>query len=293
MNMSKKTKLTKNEIDALIERMKKQLSETTLYDGKLSLSFDTGDAGEHKAVLTYSPAAFSKMLMLMMSADSLEVGWNASVEKQDTGKYYVKDIFVAPQSVSGGAVNTNKAEFGLWMTKLNKNTDNKIRMQGHYHVGFSATPSQTDTQNWQEILTDVRDDMFYVFTIWNKRMEHYTVIFDNIDGVKYENQDIDIAAEGFDISEFMKEKSENIKTSYAKASSNVYSGTSYADSVKPYVYKNDSYGAAPLYRDGVRVDRAGQKTRYAKTEHGGKKKVLASQLDMSDVDPCGYDDWRK
>ena len=56
--------------------------------------------------------------------------------------------------------------------------------------------------------------MFYIFLIWNKKLEHHTKIYDLKNNTLYEDNDITYGfyEEGVDLDEFIKESHELVKT---------------------------------------------------------------------------------
>lgn len=65
-------------------------------------------------------------------------------------------------------------------------------MQSHSHVNMSTSPSAVDLTHQEKILSQLSSDMFYIFMIWNKKMEHTAKIFDLKNNTLYENKDIDV-----------------------------------------------------------------------------------------------------
>lgn len=166
------------------------LNDMKMSDGKLSYnkSFKCKDS---RAIVWITEMAYQKILTLI-TAFSDEVGWHGTVSRLGECEFIIEDIFVYPQEVTGSTVNTNQAEYSAWLYSLDEDIFSNIRMQGHSHVNMGTTPSGVDNNHRQQILDQLESDMFYIFMIWNKRLEIHTLIYDMVQNIMYENKDIDV-----------------------------------------------------------------------------------------------------
>ena len=216
--MSKPIRFTPALIQQMMADFGQKLSGTKFFDGKVSYSktYTYEDSDESKAVVLFEPVAYAKMLMLLHTFDS-EVGWHGTVERMDDRTFIIKDILVYPQEVTGSTVNPDQEKYQTWMMGLDDDTFNALHMQGHSHVMMSTTPSSVDTTFYESILNQMTDEDFYIFMIFNKKLERTIKIYDMAANTLYENGDIfvGIHCEDGDLEQFIEDaKKDVIKKSY-------------------------------------------------------------------------------
>lgn len=204
---------------AMREDVRKEFEEALMHskiaDGKFSFT-KTLTAPPAKASLLFTPPAFAKMLMLVNGFSS-EVAWHGVAfrgEDPEKNEYLISDILVYPQEVTGATVNTDQEKYQNWLMGLDDEVFPHIRMQGHSHVNMSTTPSGTDLTHQEKILEQLDDDMFYIFIIWNKRMEHTIKIYDLQKGILFEPNDITVSmtTDGVSFEDFMKDAKAKVAT---------------------------------------------------------------------------------
>ena len=213
--MSRPIKLTENLKKQAIKEFEASLSNLKMSDGKINYSKNFLYKDEEKAEILFTPSAYAKMINLLMSFDS-EVAWHGVGERidGDTFKVLIRDILVYPQTVTGSNVDMNPETYAKWlMENYEDDRFNHIVMQGHSHVNFSTTPSAVDLKHQEDILAQLTDDMFYVFLIWNKKMEHTTKIYDLKTNTLFEDKDIiyNIIDENTNINAFISESKNMVK----------------------------------------------------------------------------------
>lgn len=232
--MSRPITLTDEVIASLVEDFKKELATKRLFDGKLNYQAKLKGETEDKVNVIFSNLAFTKMLSLVMNFDD-EVAWHGTVER-DGSNFYVKDIMVYPQEVTGATVNTDQGEYTEWLYTFDDETFNSIRFQGHSHVNMSVSPSSTDLTHQESILTQLLPNDFYIFLIMNKKMQMFVRVFDLATNTMYEEGDINLylGNEQFDMSAFNAEAKKMVKkkTYSKKTESKKGKSTSY------YYYDN-------------------------------------------------------
>ena len=209
-------KLTDEHRSLMMEEFADYLKGLKLADGKVSYNraFAWENSGE-KAKIIMTPVAFAKMLMLLQNF-STEVAWHgvAHRDKKKKDTFHITDILVYPQVVTGSTVNTDQDEYTQWLYSQKDEVFNNIRMQGHSHVNFGTTPSTVDLTHQEEILKQLDDDMFYIFMIWNKKMERTAKIYDLKTNTLFEDKDIEVLVgnEGIDMEAFLKDAKDQVKT---------------------------------------------------------------------------------
>ena len=140
--------------------------------------------------------AWLKMLMLVKNCDK-EIAWQASVEKRkyknkensDDFYYYIKQVFVYPQKVTGTFVDVNEVKYAEWSLQLEDDVYNNLRFQGHSHVNMGVSPSGTDLNTYQNFLDQLTKDDYYIFMIMNKRQEFNIMVYDYAQDILFENKD--------------------------------------------------------------------------------------------------------
>jgi len=216
--MSRPIRLSDKIIKSIVAGIAKDLKGHKVFDDTIDISYEI-PVSNKDATLIFKPAAFAKMMMLINSFDS-EVAWHGTVTREDR-VYVVQDIFVYPQKVSGASVNTDQEEYEKWLYGLDDEQFNDLRFQGHSHVNMGVTPSSVDLNHQERIVEQLEDDMFYIFMIWNKKMEYTVKIFDLTTNTLYEKKDVNvfIGEVPFDNADFIKDAKAMVKS----ASYNAYS----------------------------------------------------------------------
>lgn len=190
--MSKKIKITEQDLQEIKEDFAKSLESMKISDGKISYNKTLGNTNE-KATLYFTEIAYIKMLALVREFDK-EVAWHGIVERSggEQNAYIVQDILVYPQEVTGATVETDQERYQTWLYDFDDDVFNKIRMQGHSHVNMSTSPSGVDTAFYDGILNQLGDDTFYIFLIWNKKGDKTIKIYDLVLNVLFETADVTV-----------------------------------------------------------------------------------------------------
>lgn len=230
--MSKPIKLTEGIIAKMIQEFTDTLRKSKLSDGTVRYTQAWDYKESHKAKLLFAPMAYAKMLSVIMHFDD-EVAWHGTVHRVDEFTFVIDDILVYPQTVTDVTVNTDQEEYQKWMMNLDDEVYNHMHMQGHSHVNMATSPSSTDMAHQESILECMQGDQFYIFMIYNKKLEHTISIFDLKANTLYEDKDIEIGILGSDtdIGEFIQEADGMVEKkryaySYVGGSSSGASGSS-------------------------------------------------------------------
>lgn len=222
--MSRPIKLSDKLIKKLVDGITDQLKGHKLFDDSIDLSYDIPTSDKKEAVLIFDAVAYAKMLMLLGNFDT-EVAWHGTAERVEGSTFKITDIIVYPQRVTGGTVNTDQEEYEKWLYSLDDEQFNNLRFQGHSHVNFGPYPSSVDLSHQERIVEQLEDDMFYIFGIWNKKLDYSLKIFDLADNTLYTKDDITIFIDDMplDDKDFISDAKKLVSTSKA-----------YAVSSKPY-----------------------------------------------------------
>jgi len=206
--MSKPIKLTDELLAKIQEEFLEKVRSVKMFDGKLEYSRTFKWEDNDRATIYLSTIAFAKMNGLIQQFSD-EVAWHGVVHRDEENPsiFYITDILVYPQVVTGATVNTDQDAYQTWLYSFEDDVFNNIRMQGHSHVNMSVSPSGVDTTHQEKILEQITDEDFYIFMIWNKRYEHFVRIFDLKNNTLYETADVDvyIGDEGVNLQAFLND----------------------------------------------------------------------------------------
>lgn len=223
--MATAIKLTDADIAAIRGDFEAALSKLRASDGKISFT-RTLNKVDKKAKIVFSEIAWYKMQAIIRENDK-EVGWHGLVHRDiDSDEYYIYDIIIYPQIVTGVNIDPDQVEYQNWLVRQEHFED--IRMQGHSHVNMGTSPSSVDLNFYSEIISQLKDDMFYIFVIWNKRGEKTIKIYDFAKNVLFETADctIEIANDGLGIQDIIAESKAMVKER------SWYSNTGYSSTTK-------------------------------------------------------------
>ena len=144
--------------------------------------------------IIFRPEAYIKMLALLREFNS-EVAWHGVINRTDESRFLVTDIIVYPQIVTGSTVNTDQDAYNEFMMNLDDETYNHLHFQGHSHVNMGTTPSATDLEHQGKIVEQLSGEDYYVFMIWNKRLEWNAWVYDMSANAVWEKADICVEVE--------------------------------------------------------------------------------------------------
>lgn len=204
------------------------MKNSTFADGKINFQRTLGLV-EDKAELRFSEIAWLKMQRLVQE-HSKEVGWHGvAFRKEDEpgNVYFVKDILIYPQEVTGTNVETDQVKYETWLMSQEDEVFNNIRFQGHSHVNMGTTPSSVDITHQQKILEQVEGDMFYIFVIWNKRNEKFIRIYDMKKNRVFDTADVTVTVQddGLGVEKFLRDAGDMVvERAYTPPKTTTYNG---------------------------------------------------------------------
>lgn len=249
--MSKAIKIGVEEIEALVDEFRKELGSMKMSDGKFTITKNVGVI-DRKAKLMFTPVAWIKMQALINEFQK-EVGWHGIAyrsENPDDDTYIIKDIIVYPQEVTGSTVTPDQEEYQTWLMEQPDEVFPHIRMQGHSHVYMGTSPSSVDTAFYEEILRQLKDDMFYIFMIYNKKGEHTIKIYDLAKNILFDDSDIKVSIvdEGSNLLNFIEEAKELVREHvYTSVTTSNKDNYKPSDSDSKYNYGNNKSGSNKKY----------------------------------------------
>lgn len=255
--MAQNIKITDQITEEAVEAFRAYLRNLRSSDGKITFTKQLG-ASSRKAVLLFSELAWLKMNALVNEYSS-EIGWHGIAKRHETEEdtYVVEDILVYPQKVTGSTVTPDQVLYQNWLMGHDDEVFNNIRFQGHSHVNMACTPSTVDTAWYEEILSQLGEDMFYIFMIVNKRGEKTIKIYDMAKNLYFGTADVTVKIrnDGIGVEDLLadaraKATQEPVKpvTTAANYGSTVYTATGAnraGTSVQPYGSEYKSKKEAP------------------------------------------------
>ena len=206
-----------------------------------------------KQIVYITSSAYLKMLTYVLSTDK-ELAWHGTVladlEKYPD-KYFITDVFLYPQTVTGATVTTDQTKYNEWTQELDDDTFNSMRFQGHSHVNMGTTPSAVDTTFYEDLVQNLHNGEFYIFMILNKRREMYFRIYNTSNKIMYDKEDIEVIILDSDNEDLIADAKASIKEFISE---------------QPYRYMGTGYGGTvaniPHYGPKTVIDNQGKKTRY-------------------------------
>ena len=286
--MAKVIRITDADIEKIKEDFVESLKKMKLADGKITYTKDVGKI-DCKADLFYTEIAWLKQCMLVNEFDK-EVAWHGIARRGDDpekNEYIIEDIIVYPQEVTGATVNTDQEEYEKWLDGLDDDVFRKVRMQGHSHVNMGVSPSATDEALYEQLLSQLRNDMFYVFVIWNKKGDKTVKIYDFGKNILFETSDVTVSIldNGDGFGDFIDNAKNMVKTkswssSYNKGSS--YYNKPYTPSLPPTSYNNTA----------KTNDKKEKKGRLKKKSFGSEDYEDSLNSMYEDLYGDGYGKWR-
>ena len=178
-----------------------------------------------KPKIIMNAEAYLKMLTYVLEIN-IECAWLGYVSKNDN-VYTIEDVEMYPHIGSGAYVESDDSRFAKWEENKSNESYIKRRFQAHSHVNMGVTPSYTDIQNQKEFMNDILDyvelnpdnltediNPFYIFAIMNKKQEINWFIYDFVQNIKFEKDDIDFTvqfSDGSTLEDVHKNISDNHK----------------------------------------------------------------------------------
>ena len=143
-----------------------------------------------RPLIRMSPLTYMMMMELVYTCPD-EIAWHGTVQRLGDAEFYLDNVMVFPQKVTGTTVNSDDDKYPLWLMELDNEVINHLHWHGHSHVNMGVTPSGVDDHTWDNFLSIQPEDGFYIFCIANKRRDINWYIYDFKTNIIYEPTDID------------------------------------------------------------------------------------------------------
>ena len=217
----------------------------------LKASYKTIPKDVKKPILKIEAGTYMRMLELI-NQSSVECSWHGLVHRDlEANTYYVYDILVFPQINSSTSTTTDEKAFAAWQTNLILDPNfpiENLRLHGHSHVNMNVFSSGIDDKYQEDLLTKVDNGDYYIFLIMNKKMEICIFIYDFVQQVLFEKNDIDfqIISYDTDVREWAKEElKKNATTAAPVKYKQKYSWDDYDDQMTIFGSNN-----IPIFKGG-------------------------------------------
>lgn len=193
--MAKPIKLTPKQKQSLLRDIS-ELLDRSMSMGNLKIKRQYRLNSKTRCEVRYTAKAWYKTIMLIDNQDG-EVGWHGVCHRdEDNGTvFHIDDILLYPQKVSGKSVEADTIQYTDWMNALDDKTFNHLRAFIHSHVRMRVRPSGKDRQVWDDRLSQLGNDEFYIFQIMNKHGEIYSEVYDLKNNIFYEDEDVSVTVE--------------------------------------------------------------------------------------------------
>ena len=149
------------------------------------------EEGIIKPWVFFTNDAYLKMRSLVTTCKE-EIAWHGVVRKASLSEYYIEDILVYPQTVTGVTVTSDQQAYSEWLYAHEDEVFNNLRLQGHSHVNMGTTPSGVDNALYEAILSQITDNDYYIFLITNKSGDVNIWIYDMAQNIIFEKEDITV-----------------------------------------------------------------------------------------------------
>lgn len=114
-----------------------------------------------------------------------EIAWFGVVKELRPLEFFLEDILIFPQTVTGVTVETDEAEFAKWMANLSDDEYSKLKFHCHSHVKMSTTPSATDQKYYKSQIENMDNDDYKIFMIVNQWLQYDAVLVDKKHKIYY------------------------------------------------------------------------------------------------------------
>ena len=195
----------KKVIEKLNDLMDSYVFEVTNKQFSFAYDFSMKKQDEEKIVVRFSPLAYLRC-MAMVKNYSSEIGWYGLVKQISPKEYYIYDILVCKQIVSGARVVTEDEDSTVFYESLTDEQANDLHFQAHSHVNMGTFASSVDINNQASTVRNMQGKGFYLFQIWNKSLDINTFIYDLDNNVFYDRDDVKLVIDDDEfgtIEEFM------------------------------------------------------------------------------------------
>lgn len=208
--MARQITFSKEQAKEMADELISELMKGRFIDGDIKFQKSPPKSNE-KATIIFTDIAWMKHRALLDMC-SKEVAWHGVAERVEgeENTYRISDILVYPQTVTAAFVDMDTEKYAKWIQdNMGDERFDHLYMQAHSHVDMGVNPSGTDLQHQSGILDMLGKDSFYIFMIYNKRLNRYIRIFDMRKNLVFENEDVSVTISG--LTGFAAEVTSNVQ----------------------------------------------------------------------------------
>lgn len=122
-------------------------------------------------------------IQTLVQENNSEVAWHCLVEQYPDNKFVIYDVLVFPQEVTGATANGIDGEYETWLATLPDEQFDFLKCHMHSHVNMAVTPSGTDENYYNSLMTQVKD--YYITMIINKSNQYHLRFYDKINNLMW------------------------------------------------------------------------------------------------------------
>lgn len=240
--MSKPIYLTQAMREEIIAEFTQKVDAMNFLDGKVEYSTSyywpnekdaSGKEIPDSVRVIFSDVA-SRKQKLLIDSFSGEVAWRGLCRRdvEDPKVFYVDDILIFKQDVTGSSVRTEQnEEEEFLLADLTAEERMACRYHGHSHVNMGVSPSSTDNkfqidvvdgyrgkgltpERWAQTEAEMGDQNFYIFMIWNKRGDVHARVFDIWNNRLYTEKEVVVETDRNDLADFLAEAKSKVRDGY-------------------------------------------------------------------------------
>ena len=206
-------------VQAACDKARKEIQESVAcHNSTVEIELPDNIIAPH---IIISDEALAKSRALVAQCDK-EIAWHGIVNAdREKGIYYIKDVVVPPQYVTGTSVDSDSNEWALWASQFDNETFNAIRCHMHSHVNMAVFSSGTDDDYQKDVVTKDSNLDYYIFLIWNKKGDLFARFYDVENNVMFDNKEFPVSYENNSINDWAA-KEINDKVKYKVATSSWY-----------------------------------------------------------------------
>lgn len=204
--------LTDQQKSDLVKDIILSVEKTPLVNGAFHYSKSFLSKKGEKATIIYSSDAWLKIQGLIQGFQS-EVFWHALIKRVSETEFFVYDVLVPEQTVTGSTVDTTDDDCLAFTESLTDEQAASLFYHGHSHVNMGTFASSVDLAHQKSIISSMGKQGFYIFQIMNKKGDCLTMLYDLDNNILYEENDVEtevIDENGNFMSDFFMEATKKV-----------------------------------------------------------------------------------
>lgn len=250
--------------------------EFNVNESKFTFEASFSEKVKEKVKILFTSEAYLKCQKLVEHFSS-EVGWYGLVKRLDEKTFYVYDILMCKQKVSGARVITDDDDMIEFYDGLTEEQSDNLFFQAHSHVNMTTGASSVDLDNQTNTVNNLGGKGFYVFQIWNKSGSINTYVYDLDNNVYYDKDDVEIDVD-CGMTEFLEDADKMVGSmTYSTPKTNTYNTS---ESYQSWDYSKSDWND--------KQNKSDWNNKTKKTEKKEEIKSFWEEDEMKGVVPAGF-----